>query len=137
VFLENSFSCISQKLFKLFGMDAGKINEELCDQDDIFVNWKICSQRKNEQGRLPLYTALEQSVKWSDGLHGILEGNGGAIEEADVITGLEAFMLAAIGRNSEMETVYRLLKNHPAAINPYVRMTQQHISNKKRTHSDI
>jgi len=133
VFKQRSFSLISQKIYKVLGMDNEKYHDELRDNDDIFVNWTIYSKIKNEDGRLPLFIASEQSIKWSDSVCEILEGNGGAIEDADVNTGLEAFMLAGVGRKSDMETVFKLLQDHPAAINPYVRKPQhQKVVNKKR-----
>jgi len=104
----------------------------------VFVNWQNYSQKRNKQGRLTLYTALEQEVTWSDGLGEILEGNGAAIEETDGITGVEAFMLAAVGSNSSLEIVFKLLEDHPAAINPYVMpRLQQEVPTKKRNHADI
>jgi len=98
------------------------VNDFLWHNDDIFVNWKVFSNIKNKQGRLPLFIALEEGVKWSDGLDMILKGNGGAIENVDAVTGFEAFMLSAVGTNSNLETVFNLLQDHPAAINPYVVM---------------
>jgi len=94
----------------------------LCEYDDVIVNWKMYSNLKDEQGRLPLFIALEQGVQWWDGLNMILKGNGGAIEDIDVATGLEAFMLSAVGTNTNLETVFKLLQDHPAAINPYLMM---------------
>jgi len=115
-----SFSRISQKVYKLIAIGNAKYLCELRGNNNIFVNWRIYSKQKNEQGRFMLFKAAEGSLKWSDGLCKILEGNGAAIEDRDVITGLEAFMLAAVGTSSDTETVYRLLQDHPAAINPYV-----------------
>jgi len=100
----------------------------LGNNDDVFVNWRIYSQKKNELGRLPLFTASEQSIKWSDGLCNILAGYGAAIEEVDTVTGMEAFMLAGVGKASDMESVYKLLHDHPAAINPYVVIKHLHVS---------
>jgi len=114
-----SFSLISQKVYQLLGMD-GSDHDEVNDGDVIFINWKLYSQRKNKQGRLPLFTAAEQSVPWSDGVEQILKSYGPAIEFIDVVTGLEVFMLAAVGTNSNIETIFKLLQDHPAALNPYV-----------------
>jgi len=124
VFDENSFCLISKDTYKMLGIGFEKEYNRLRDEDDIFVNWRIYSQKRNEQGRLPLFTASEQNMKWSKGLSELLEGYGAAIEETDVITGLEAFMLAAIGTTSNFETVFKLLQDHPAAINPYIIVTQ-------------
>jgi len=131
VFRKSSFLPTSETMYKCLGM-ANDEKEFLGGRDALFVNWKICSRMKNALGRLPLFTAAEQSIKWSDGLFNILEGYGAAIEESDTPTGLEAFMLAGIGENSDMETVYKLLENHPAAINPYIAVTQQPVSNDKK-----
>jgi len=117
-----SVSAISQKLHKLLEMNTIIKDLNLRRHDKIHVNWRQYAKMKNQQGRLLLFTALEQSINWSDGLSNILQGNGAAIENTDVITGLEAFMLAAVGSNSNMETVFRLLQDHPGAINPYVRI---------------
>jgi len=105
----------------------GMGNEEvfLTDKDLIFVNWRVYSRTRNDEGRLPLFTASEQSVKWSNGVCAILKGYGAAIEDVDVVTGLEVFMLAAVGEESDLETVYNLLLDHPAAINPHVVIPQK------------
>jgi len=121
-------------MYECLGMGVNKDNYffKLETGDDVFVNWKIYAQNKNHEGRLPLFAASEQNIKWSEGLLKILEGYGAAIEEADIVTGLEAFMLASIGKNSNMETVYKLLQDHPAAINPYVVVKQEPVSNDKK-----
>ena len=62
-------------------------------------------QKTNKQGCLLLFTACKQSVKWSNGLSSILEGSGAAIEEVDNVTGLEAFMLAAVEEKSNLEAL--------------------------------
>jgi len=114
------FSSLSHQLYKRLGMGSKNyVKSSFCDYDDIFVNWRTWPKTKNKDGRLLLFTALEQNIKWSNGLGTILEANGAAIEEVDLVTGLEAFMLAAVGKNSNMETVYKLLQDHPGAIIPY------------------
>jgi len=135
VFQKSSFSPVSQETSQLLGI--GKKEVVFNHEDKIFVNWTLYSQKKNEQGRLLLFTASEQGVKWSDGMCNILNGYGAAIEEVDVVTGLEAFMLAAVGEESDMETIFKLLQDHPAAINPYVVMPQQqyYLNRKKRKFS--
>jgi len=87
----------------------------------LYVNWHVCAKRINKDNdRLPLFTAAEENVALSEGLGAILESNGAAIEGVDPVTGLEGFMLAAVGSNSRIESVYALLENHPATNNPYV-----------------
>jgi len=130
VFQKRSFSPLSQEIYHLLGIgDQGFFFN---DDDEIFVNWKICSKTSNDLARLPLFAASEQNVKWSDGLCDILKGYSLAIEDVDVITGLEAFMLAAIGKESDMGTVFKLLQEYPVAINPYVLMLQENVSERKK-----
>lgn len=111
---KKSFLRISQQEFQRLGMGDTNYYHILRDDNYIFVNWSIFSQARNEQGRLPLYSLVEQNVKWSDGLCNVLEDNGAAIYERDE-RGLEAFMLAAIGEKSNLETVYKLLEFYPVA----------------------
>jgi len=113
-----SFVLISLHLYQSLGMDKKRRVKET---DHIFINWRIYSQTKQKQGRFPLFTALEHNLTWSDGLNKIIKGYGAAVEDVDIVTGLEAFMLAAVGTKSNMETVFLLLQDHPAAIIPYVR----------------
>lgn len=98
-----------------------------CDHDDEpinnrsktsvgFVNWAVCGKIKDSRGRLPLAFAAESGLKWSEGLHDLYNSNKPAIEKTDVVTGLQPFMLAAIGLKSDLETVFMLLQEHPAAI---------------------
>jgi len=111
-------SPISQKIRGLIGSDANAKGDNL---EVVYVNWRIYAKKKNyENGRSLLFTAIVNNIKWSEGLCNILQGNGTAIEDRDAVTGLEAFMLAAVGAKSNMESVFRLLQDHPAAINPYV-----------------
>jgi len=135
------YAPISQELHKLLEVVTEKYynrNHLSWNKDDIIVDWSLYSSMKNEQGRLPLFTALNRGLKWSDGLNTILKGNGGAIEDVDVTTGLEAFMYSAVGTNSNLETVFKLLQDHPAAINPYVVPVGQHpISDRKRKLSEL
>jgi len=91
----------------------------------IFVNWKVYAKTKQSDGRWALFTAIEKGLNWSDGLDKILDANGAAIEDQDVVTGLEAFMLAAVVSSNPnrryMESIYKLLRDYPPAIIPYVK----------------
>ena len=70
---------------------------------------------KGQDGRLPLCTAAAASLKWKY-IQLIFEANMVAIYERDVVTGLSPFMLAAVGINSDLESVYRLCREYPVAI---------------------
>jgi len=83
----------------------------------LYVNW---DQLANDTNRSPLFVAAEANIGMSQGLNSILQGDGAAIENTDPVTGMEAFMLAAIGSNSKLESIYVLLENHPGVIIPHV-----------------
>jgi len=124
VFQIQNFVPRSQEKNQRMGMGNEKVLFN--DKDVILIrNWRVHARTKNDEDRLPLFIASQQNVKWSDGLGNILNGYGAAIEDVDVKTGLEAFMLAAAGKESDLETIYKLLLDHPAAINPYVILPQK------------
>ena len=95
-------------------------NEEISRQKEIFVNFATYSRsKKNTDNNLPLFIASKRKMKWREGLSDIVKGYPKAIEDIDWISGLEAFMLAALGARSDLETIYQLLLYHPSAINIY------------------
>jgi len=111
VFESNSFlSPVSPNAFAVVSNNEFHKNDKIA----MFANWNTYAKQKNEQGRLPLFTALSEGVTWYDGVGSILKGNGAAIETVDVVTALQAFMVA--GTSSSLETVFLLLQDHPAAI---------------------
>ena len=65
--------------------------------------------------RLPLCTAAAVSLKWKE-IKRIFGTNMVAIYERDVVTRLSVFMLAAVGMNSDLDSVYRLCGVCPIAI---------------------
>ena len=70
----------------------------------------------NEDDRLPLMTAAATSLKWMD-MEKIYNANKIAIDEMDdAVTGLSVPLLAAVGPYSDLESVYRLLKENPHAL---------------------
>jgi len=75
------------------------------------------AKSRNQDGRLLLCTAVAASLEWIYTKR-IFEANMIAIYEKDVMTGLSPFMLAAVGLNSDIESVYRLFREYPAAIGP-------------------
>lgn len=71
---------------------------------------------KDENDRLLLFCAVETGFKWSDKLQEIYRSYMPAITEIDPLTGLSLFMLAAIGPDSDLNTVYHLLLEYPVII---------------------
>ena len=63
---------------------------------------------------LPLAAAI-RSLDWVT-VQCIFIANMPAIQEQDSITGLPAFMLAAIGVSSNLESIYNLLRQYPPAM---------------------
>jgi len=84
----------------------------------LYINWGFVCSQKNTQGRFPVFTAIDQHFD-SNVLSHLLAGHGAAVHDVDPVTGLEAFMLAAVGPESSLESIYKLLEYHPAAIIPY------------------
>ena len=111
-------SPVSQKLIDIVRSDYRKYNKGTGNKiHALYVNWDQWGKR-NE--RSPLFAACEANIRPSEGLLRILHTYNPAIHNVDAQTGLEAFMLAAVGSESKLESVYVLLENHPAVISPYV-----------------
>ena len=71
-----------------------------------------------KRSRLLLCTAAAQSLKWEwePKTKRTFVANMPAVYEVDGETELEVFMLAAVGEGSDLEAVYRLLREYPTAI---------------------
>jgi len=79
-------------------------------------NMKLWTRTHNENSRSPLMIAAAMSLKWRN-IKYIFNAYKPAIYEYDdKMTGLPVFMLAAVGPNSDIESVYRLCKEHPSAL---------------------
>lgn len=68
--------------------------------------------------RLLLFTAAAESVRWAD-MKYIFDNYMSAVNEVDASTGLSLYMLAAVGPNSNIESIYNLLKENPASLTLY------------------
>merc|ERR1711956_37083 len=65
------------------------------------VSW---TRTKNQDGRLPLMTAADISLKWRD-IERIFDAHRPAIYETDdAVTGLPVSLLAAVGQGSDLES---------------------------------
>ena len=62
-----------------------------------------------------LATAAVKLIKWPD-MQQIFTVNMAEIQEIDTVTGIPMFMLAAVGKDSDLELVFRLLKDFPPAL---------------------
>lgn len=81
----------------------------------IYYSLKVWSRTKCTDGRSLLCAAAVRCLAWYDVTH-IFAANMPAIYEADALTGLPLFMLAAVGPNSDLESTYNLLRKYPPAI---------------------
>jgi len=82
----------------------------------MYYNWKTWAKTRGLDGRLPLVTAVIRSLKWSF-TRQIFAANMTMIHELDEMTGLPPFMLAAIGKDSDLESIYNLMKECPSIMN--------------------
>lgn len=78
-------------------------------------DYRIYSQIKDENGRLPLHIAAHMGLTWTKGLGEIWNSNRSAVDEVDGKTGLLPPMLAAVG-DSDLETIFELLRQSPSSI---------------------
>jgi len=78
-------------------------------------NMTIWSRNIDKEDRLPLVTSAALSLNWSD-MDLIFAANKLAIYETDEVTGLPLCLLAAVGQESDIESVYRLLREYPPAL---------------------
>jgi len=79
-----------------------------------YYEWNTWARTIGEDGRLPLFTAANESLKWYYTKQ-IFAANMPAINKIDVLSGLPLFLLAAAGPTSDIESVYNLLKEFPGA----------------------
>lgn len=118
---------ISSKIIKIIGLDNDVLRkyEDKLDYGEFsyYVNWEVCSKQKMNMDAFRYL--WPENLKFSKGLGDILKANGVAIENANHLTGLEAFMLAAVGANSQLEIVQKLLEDYLSAIIPHVRKNHQ------------
>lgn len=102
--------------------DASDDNDDDDDDDDdndnvgvMYFEAKVWARKRDIYGRLPLCCSAVNSLRWAD-MRYIFDANMPAVYEVDPVTGLLPCMLAAVGPSSDMESVYRLLKEFPVAI---------------------
>jgi len=117
---DESWRVLKKTGFSLINLDTflyDSTGSEIGSQgSDVYYNMKIWGRTRNEiSGRLPLFTAAARSLTWVN-VKQILAVNMPVIYDADGLTGLRVFMLAAVGPQSNIESVYYLLKEYPSAL---------------------
>lgn len=71
---------------------------------------------RNVQGRLLLHTALSHGLQLSGGLLLTINAPEEAVSEIDPVTGLLPFMMAAVGEDSDLTTIYFVLTRKPKVL---------------------
>ena len=84
-------------------------------EGDTYYNLNTWARKIGADGRLPLVTAAQKSLKWYY-MKQIFNANMPVINEVDAFSGLPLFMLAAAGPTSDIESVYNLLKESPHSL---------------------
>ena len=79
---------------------------------------------RDGSGRLPLHSACEHSLPWTNGLSCIVNANMPALESIDPITCLPPFAHCAIGAKSDLESIYELLRLHPGGMDSVLVLTR-------------
>lgn len=83
------------------------------DDKGFYFSWKPMIGYKDKAGRLPIHVAAVRNLKWEAGTKQIMKVNYKALQVKDKETGMYPFMLAAVGRRSDLDSVYGLLRHSP------------------------
>mmetsp|Transcript_11429 Transcript_11429/g.13498 ORF Transcript_11429/g.13498 Transcript_11429/m.13498 type:complete len:387 (-) Transcript_11429:170-1330(-) len=114
------FTCVNLEPLLYNRSDATTTNTTIdksssTNVEDMYYDMSTWGRTRGADNRLPICTAAAGSLKWFD-MRQIFAVNMPAVYEVDVVTGLPLFMLAAVGQNSSIESVYHLLRENPPAI---------------------
>jgi len=115
----SSPNCFKKSLVEA-GFSLGNPNDILSGKstynyNDTYYNLNTWARTIGADGRLPLVTAAQKSLKWYY-MKQIFNANMPVINEVDAFSGLPLFMLAAAGPTSDIESVYNLLKESPHSL---------------------
>ena len=83
--------------------------------ENVFVNWTSCT--RNYGIPSPLLTAVKEGLPWEGITAEIFKANPDIVQDIDESTNLMPFMIAAVGENSSLDSVFSLLIAYPGAIN--------------------
>lgn len=89
----------------------------------VYYHAREEARKRGEDGRLPLYHAAVDSLGWAE-VGTVFGSYMPASHEVDGTTGLAVFMSAAVGEESDFESVYGLLRSYPPAIVSCVERTR-------------
>lgn len=95
------------------------VREKRCQaelRDSFIARYGSQARHHDSTGRLCLHLAIEGGCTWENGVKQFYQAAPKAIETRDVRTHLFPVMMAAVGENAEVETIYHLLKEDPSLI---------------------
>jgi hypothetical protein len=64
-------------------------------------------------GKLPLHFAIESGCSWENGLEAVFYAHPEAMQSLDCSTGLYPFMIAAADDQSDLNSLYSLIREGP------------------------
>ena len=105
----------SSKLKEVIGYDYDSATEYESTIENVFVNWTSCT--RNYGIPSPLLTAVKEDWPWEGITAEIFKANPDIVQDIDQSTNLMPFMIAAVGENSSLDSVFSLLIAYPGAIN--------------------
>ena len=105
----------SSKLQKVIGYNYDSAMESKSTIDTVFVNWTSCT--RNYGIPPPLFTALKENLPWEGVVEYIFKANPDVVQDIDESTTLMPFMIAAVGEDSNIDSIFSLLMAYPLAIN--------------------
>ena len=105
----------SSKLKKVIGYNYDSAREYESTIENVFVNWTSCT--RNYGIPSPLLTAVKEDWPWEGITAEIFKANPDIVQDIDQSTNLMPFMVAAVGENSSLDSVFSLLIAYPGAIN--------------------
>ena len=73
----------------------------------------------DKKGQLPLHMAIKNGLKFTNGLSDIVGAYPISLDVTDELTGLYPFMLAAVCKNSDLETSFELLRENPTTLHEH------------------
>ena len=111
----------SSKLKKVIGYDYDSAREYESTIENVFVNWTSCT--RNYGIPSPLLTAVKEGLPWEGITAEIFKANPDIVQDIDESTNLMPFMIAAVGENSSLDSVFSLLIEYPGAINAERKVT--------------
>ena len=82
--------------------------------ESVFVNWTSCTT--NYEVPSPLITAIKKNP-WEGVTEDIFKANPDVVQDIDETTTLMPFMIAAVGEDSDLDSIFSLLIAYPVAIN--------------------